>query len=98
MAYRQRKLALNAPANDLTPAPASRLRAAVKSIEDAYTEQSRQIKHYQACNKELGATMDKLQRSLESYLDSLDRIDVSRLNRRARRLARIAGRWQSVSG
>ena len=92
----QKSLALRQPANDVALTPTARLQSAVNSLATASAEQAAQIRHFQDKLGHLKAAVDRLHRSCEAYNAALRRLDVARLHRRAKRLARIAGNWQHV--
>ena len=86
---------IDSPANDVSPAhnDNTHLGKAIGSIAKAYDDQIEAARQYRESNKALATAFSELEKSMKSYRRQLERIDVSRLNRKARRLSRIAGAW-----
>lgn len=76
---------------------AARLRAAVGALAMACNEQAAAVRRFQEDGRQLAETVGRLQATAESYRDSLGRIDVTALNRKARRLALIADSWSAAT-
>ncbi len=70
---------------------------AAGSLRGAYDNQLNAAQKHKQITGCLQTEVGNLEKSLEAYLRVLERIDVSRLHRKARRLAMIADGWSAVT-
>ncbi|MEK9722601.1 MAG: hypothetical protein VW405_03840 [Rhodospirillaceae bacterium] len=67
----------------------NRLARAIQDMHSALGEQKTEIRRFQETVRTLADSVDRLREGWQRYDTTVQRIDVSRLTRRARRLARI---------